>query len=276
MGANWKGWRLVRFCRSVVRFLKATVIFLFGALELMVKRPATRERRAAWLHRFVGRVMRAMGIAVRVEGTFPDHGIFISNHLGYLDILAIAAQHECVFVAKAELVKEPLVGWMTTMAGSVYVERGRGGSAQRARNDMEAAADAGLPIVIFPEGTTSNGSSVLKFHSGLLSQVVEAGQPVTAAFLSYRLTEDNGPDVRVADDVCFWQDDINLFRHIFRLLGLRGIEVTVKIADRSIEFSGRDRKVLAVEARAAVMELGGLRDPVAAGFEAAHCGVRPA
>lgn len=229
-----------------------------------MKRPATRERRAAWLHEFAGRVLRGMGIALRMEGAFPDRGIFISNHLGYLDILAIAAQHECVFVAKAELAREPLVGWMTTMAGSVYVERGRGGSAQRAKGDMEAAADAGLPIVIFPEGTTTNGGSVLKFHSGLLSQVVEAGQPVTAAFLSYRFTMDNGPDVTIADDVCFWQDDINLFVHIFRLLGLRGIEVTVKIADGPIEFSDRDRKAVAVEARAAVMELGGVRDAVAA------------
>ncbi len=174
-----------------------------------------------------------MGIAVRVEGTFPDRGIVISNHLGYLDIVAFAAQHKCVFVSKAELVDEFLVGWMTTMAGTVYVERGRGGSAQRAKSDMEAAADAGLPIVIFPEGTTSNGSSVLKFHSGLLSQVVEAGQPVIAAFLSYRFTKDNGPGVTVANDVCFWQDDISLFMHIFRMLGPRGIEVTVKIVTRT-------------------------------------------
>jgi 1-acyl-sn-glycerol-3-phosphate acyltransferase len=256
---------LFRFCRSVGRFLKATAIFLYGALELIAKRPATRELRAKWLHVFSGRVVRWMGIAVRVEGTFPERGIVISNHLGYLDIVVFAAQHECVFVSKAELAHEFLVGWMTTMAGSVYVERGRGGSALRAKSDMEAAADAGLPIVIFPEGTTSDGSSVLRFHSGLLGQVVQEGQPVTAAFIRYRLTEDNGPDISIGDDVCFWRDDISLFRHIFRLLGLRGIEVTVKIADRPITFSGAERKVVAAEARAAVMELGGLRDALAAG-----------
>jgi 1-acyl-sn-glycerol-3-phosphate acyltransferase len=262
-----RDWHLVRFCRSVGRFLKATAIFLYGALELIVKRPATRVLRAEWLHQFSARVLRGMGIAVRVEGTFPRSGIVVSNHLGYLDIVAFAAQHRCVFVSKAELANEFLVGWMTTMAGSVYVDRGRGGSAIRARDDMQAAADAGLPIVIFPEGTTTDGDSVLKFHSGLLGQVVEAGQPVTAAFVRYQLTEDNGPDVSIGNDVCFWRDDISLFQHIFRLLGLRGIEVIVRIADRPIVFSDAapDRKVVAAEARAAVMELGGLRDAVAAG-----------
>ena len=196
---------------------------------------------------------------------FPSAVSWSPITLGYLDIVVIAAQHECVFVSKAELANEFLVGWMTTMAGSVYVERGRGGSAQRAKSDMEAAADAGLPIVIFPEGTTSDGSTVLKFHGGLLGQVVEAGQPVTAAFVQYRLTEDNGPGVSIENDVCFWGDDVFLFPHVFRLVGLRGIEVIVRIADRPIVFSDSDRKVVAAEARAAVMDLGGLRDAVAAG-----------
>ena len=73
--------------------------------------------------------MRSMGIAVRCQGTFPERGVVISNHLGYLDIIAFAALHPCVFVAKSEIRRWPLLGWMTTMAGTVYVERGRGGSA---------------------------------------------------------------------------------------------------------------------------------------------------
>ena len=73
---------------------------------------------------------------------------------------------------------------------------------------MQEAVDAGLPVVFFPEGTTSNGSGLLKFHSGLLAQVIDGGSPVTAAYLTYSLAEDNGPDVSVADDVCYWGDEI--------------------------------------------------------------------
>jgi 1-acyl-sn-glycerol-3-phosphate acyltransferase len=131
---------------------------------------------------------------------------------------------------------------------------------------MEGAANAGLPVVFFPEGTTSNGATVLPFHSGLLALALEARHPVTAAHVQYRLTEDNGPDVSVADDVCFWGDDAPLFRHIFGLLRLRGIEVEVRFADGPIQFTSGavERKLAAEEARAAVMELGGVAESASA------------
>jgi 1-acyl-sn-glycerol-3-phosphate acyltransferase len=130
---------------------------------------------------------------------------------------------------------------------------------------MLAAFDSDLPVVFFPEGTTSNGSTVLEFRSGLLGQTLEARQPVTAAYIRYRLTEDNGPGVTVGDDVCFWGEDAPMFRHIFRLVGLRGIAVDVRIADAPIRFSSEtlDRKVAAEEAWEAVMELRAVTEAVA-------------
>jgi 1-acyl-sn-glycerol-3-phosphate acyltransferase len=253
---------LILSLRSVARAVKLTAIFLYGGLELIVARPVTREARAEWLHRFCMRVTRAMGVAIRIEGIFPERGVVVSNHLGYLDIVSLAAQHQCVFVSKAELAEVPLIGWMTTMAGTVYVERGRGGSALRAKSGLNAAMDAGLPIVLFPEGTTSNGASVLPFHSGALGQAIETKLPVTAAFVQYRMTQDNGPGVSVENDLAFWGDEVQLFPHIFRLLSLRGIEVSIRIADQPIAFSAdaMDRRQAAQQARAAVMQLGGLEN----------------
>jgi 1-acyl-sn-glycerol-3-phosphate acyltransferase len=239
-------------------------LFLYGALELIAKRPATRELQAQWLHRFCERTLRSMGIPVLYRGACPSRGVVISNHRGYLDIVVFAALHPCVFVAKSEIRNWPILGWMTTMAGTVYVDRGRGGSANRAAGGMQAAEDAGIPVVFFPEGTTSNGASLLKFHSGLLVKSLEAAQPITAAYLRYRLTQANGPGVTAEDDVSYW-GDTPLLLHIFRLLGLRGIEVEARFAAFPISFSvGPDqRKLLAAEARAAVMELGGVCDAVA-------------
>jgi lyso-ornithine lipid O-acyltransferase len=207
--------------------------------------------------------MRAMGIAIRVEGRIPERGALISNHMGYLDIIAIAALHRVVFVSKSELRETPLLGWMTTMSGTVYVERGRGGSAARARGGMQAAADAGVPIVFFPEGTTSDGHSVLKFHTGILAQMLEAGQPVTAAYVRYRLLRSNASGLTLEDDVCFWGDEVRLLPHVFRLLSIRGIEVSLHIADAPIVFSAEalsNRKLAAVEARTALLTLSGLPD----------------
>jgi 1-acyl-sn-glycerol-3-phosphate acyltransferase len=196
---------------------------------------------------------------MKVVGRFPERGALISNHLSYVDIVVFAALHPCVFVSKAEIQSWPVVGWMTTMSGTVYVARGHGGSAMKAREGMQATVDAGIPVVFFPEGTTSNGSGLLKFHSGLLGQVMEGGATVTAAFIRYSFGAENGADVSVADDVCYWGDR-DMVRHIFKFLGLRGVQVEVRFAEEPVAFSSDalHRKQAAVEGRAAVAALGGM------------------
>jgi lyso-ornithine lipid O-acyltransferase len=232
-------------------------MFCYAGAELVVTRPATREQRAEWMHRFCARAVERMGIPVRAVGPYPERGAVVSNHLGYLDIVAFGALHRCVFVSKLEIKDWPVLGWMTTMAGTVYVDRGHGGSAVRAKSRLEAVADAGLPVVFFPEGTTSNGETVLKFHSGLLAQAMDAGLAVTAAHLRFRLTVDNGPGVTVENDVCYW-GDVSMGKHIFRMLGLRGIEVEVRFSDAPIAFSvdAKQRKKAAEEAWVSVVAVG--------------------
>lgn len=247
----------MNFFRAAWRSVRVAGMFVVAGTELAVKRPATREQRADWLHRFCARAMRGLGIEICVVGKFPESGAVISNHLSYLDIVVFAATRPCVFVSKAEIARWPVVGWMTTMSGTVYVERGHGGSAMRARRGMQAALDAGLPVVFFPEGTTSNGSRLLKFHSGLLAQVLDGGSTVTAAYLRYSLVEKNGPDVSVAEDVCYWGDR-HMLAHVFKVLGLRGVRAEVRFAEGPIAFSSDrvHRKLAAVEARSAVTALG--------------------
>jgi 1-acyl-sn-glycerol-3-phosphate acyltransferase len=91
----------------------------------------------------------------------------------------------------------------------------------------------------------------------LLAKSLEAGQPITAAYIRYTLEADNGPGVTVEDDVCFWGDDVNMLKHIFKFVGLQGTHVWVRIASEPIRFSDRnlERRVAADEAREAVMEL---------------------
>ena len=246
----------MNFFRAVGRTFRLAGMFVVAGTELMVKQPKTREERADWLHRFCARALRGMKIEIRVMGVFPEHGAVISNHLSYLDIVVFAAIHPCVFVSKAEIEKWPVVGWMTTMSGTVYVARGHGGSAMKARKGMQAAVDAGLPVVFFPEGTTSNGSGLLKFHGGLLAQVIDAGSPVTAAYVNYGFAEDNGPDASVVDDVYYWGNR-NMWAHIFKFLGLRGVRAEVKFEEEPIAFSSlKNRKQAAIEARSAVAALG--------------------
>lgn len=244
------------FLRSLGRSIRLAGMFAVAGTELLIKHPSTREARADWLHRFAARTIRRLGVEIDVKGTFPERGSVISNHLSYLDIVVFAALHRCVFVSKEEIAQWPVLGWMTRMAGTVYVARGRGGSAARARSGMRAAAEAGLPVVFFPEGTTTNGSELLKFHSGLLAQAMEEREPVTAAYLQYTLSSRNEKGVSVADDVCYW-GDAKILPHIFRLLGLRGLRAEVRFAAEPIAFSSDvlHRKQAAIEARNAVAAL---------------------
>lgn len=245
------------FFRSVGRSFQLAGYFVRFGAELLIQRPSTREARAEWLHRFAASALDGLGVEIITHGRFPAHGTVISNHLGYLDIVVFAALHPCVFVSKAELASYPVLGWMTTMAGTVYVARGHGGSALKARSELDAAFAADLPVVFFPEGTTTNGSSMLKFRGGLLAQVRAAGAPVTAAHLCYHLDEENR-DATVADDICYWGDDVTLLPHIFRILGLKGIRAEVRFAEDPISFSSpsEQRKRAANEAWVAVAELG--------------------
>ena len=232
-------------------------LFAYAGMQLILHRPQSRVDRADWLHQFCARAMRRLGVKIEVRGPVPDRGVVISNHLSYVDIVTFAALHRCVFCSKAEIEHWPVLGWMTTMAGTVYVDRGRGGSALKAGSGMKAASEAGLPVVFFPEGTTSNGAGLLKFHSGLLAQAIASGEKITPAFLKLYLDEDNGPDVSVADDVAYWGER-NMLLHIFKLMGLRGIRVAVRFADEPIRWSreGLHRKLAACEAQTAVARLG--------------------
>ncbi len=228
---------------------------LIGAavLEMLVLRPKTRRGRARWTQRLCRRVIRGLGIPVVVEGEFPSAGAVVVNHEGYLDILVLASLAPCVFVSKAEVGRWPVVGWMTTMAGTVYVERGKGGSGAAASARLREAATDGLPVVFFPEGTTSDGEGVLPFRGGMLAEARAAGLPVTVGVMRYGLRGPAG--ATVADDVAFWGDR-GMLAHMARFLTLEGLSARVRFAAEPVRFTTEDRKDAAAEARRALLQLG--------------------
>jgi 1-acyl-sn-glycerol-3-phosphate acyltransferase len=241
-----------------VNSVKAVAIFVVYGIELMIKRPKTRRAGAVWLHRFAKLILRTFGVTVTVEGRFPSAGVLISDHLSYLDIIVYAAISPVVYCSKAEVEHMPLLGFMAMSAGTVMVDRGSGGSADRAKTGMQAAEAEGIPVVFFPEGTTTTGYSLLPFKTGLLAVSLEAEQPIRAAFIRYSIEEDNGPGVSLHDEVCWGTTP--MLTHIFRFVGLKGVHACVTIAPQPIPFSAAaesDRKQAAIEAREAVLALSG-------------------
>jgi len=246
------------FFRNLWRAFLVVAYFLHAAAELVITRPQTRPERAAWLSRFCSRILRALDVTFTVKGTIPNSGAIISNHLTYVDIMLHSAIHPVVFVSKVELRSTPLLGWMSMMSGTVYVARGRGGSASKAAEGMAKGFRDGLPVVFFPEGTTGVGDEVaMPFRSGLIAQAIEAGAPIVPAFIRYAIPARDIAAGRTLRNDVHWGPQ-GLVAHIWSFLSLHGLHATMQFGEEPIVFSDlarSDRKTAAVEAQRAVVSL---------------------
>jgi len=120
---------------------------------------------------------RVCGARVEVEGTHLRRDVFfVANHVSWLDILSLAGASGTAFVAKAELAKAPMVGWLASLNRTVFVKREhRMGVAEQINALKEALAD-NWSVTVFPEGTTTDGQSLLPFKTSMLS-VLEPPPP---------------------------------------------------------------------------------------------------
>lgn len=246
------------FFRKLVKGTRVVWAFAYSLAGLVLKRPKTRQERAAWLTRFCRRVLDAAGVSWRARGPVPARGAIISNHLSYLDILVHASLRPCVFVSAIETRRMPLIGWISMMAGTVYVTRGAGGSAAQAAGGMAEGFRDGLPVVFFPEGGTGVGDvPLLPLHSGLLANAIEENAPVFPGFLRYFVSPADRAEGRTPRDDVAWGDQ-SLPAHIWNLLGLHAVVGEITFAPTPIPFSmeaRNDRKLAADEARNAILAL---------------------
>jgi 1-acyl-sn-glycerol-3-phosphate acyltransferase len=219
--------------------------YLFTTAFAPVK--TKRLARAAWLHRSCKRNLRIYNCTVTHEGPVPTSGLLVSNHLSYLDILVISAITPAVFVAKTEVRSWPLFGWLTQLSGAVFIERARRMNVGPANREIEAALADGALVMVFPEGTSTNGDAVLPFRSSLLEPVTNGSHPIAVGYVHYEL--DDGD---VGSEVCYWGDHTFL-PHAVNMIGKRRIRAKVRFG--TFQRTTDDRKELATQLREAVLKL---------------------
>jgi 1-acyl-sn-glycerol-3-phosphate acyltransferase len=228
---------------GVVLVLLGTGVLSAAGFLLLAFAPRAQRRFQERLFRSVSRRMLGLLRAtVRVSGPVPEPPfLLVTNHLSYVDVLVLASRLPVRFVAKAEVRRWPLLGPLCRGFGAIFIDRSDRRDIPRVLAEIERALGRGEGIILFPEGTSSAGESVLPFRSPLLALPARLGRPVHAAALRY-----DPPSVA-------WWGESSLVPHLLGLFRLKRIEATVDFAPEPV--IDEDRKRLAERLREAVGRL---------------------
>jgi 1-acyl-sn-glycerol-3-phosphate acyltransferase len=246
--------RILAAGRLVFRISWLSVEIFRGVKACRCRGLGASDVHARWLHEICRRVLRAFGVHSMVSGPIPARGLLVANHLSYLDIVLLGALTPCVFVAKDEVKGWPVFGWFARRAGTIFVNRNHRRDAARANELIRSALRDGALVVLFPEGTSSDGTSVLPFKSSLLEAAIGERVPISVAALRYELSDGNA-----GTEICYWGGH-TLLPHLLNLSSKRQVKAAVMFQE--VPNTWRDRKKLAGQLHAEVSalhaELGGL------------------
>ncbi len=217
----------VRAARRLLVLLAWTGLAIpIQALCLMLPgRPKVVFARAYW-----ALFCRLLGMRVRLVGTPVRAGarrvVFVSNHSSWLDIAVLGGRLDGCFVSKGEVSGWPLVSLIARLGRTLYVSRHRA-SIRRERDDMRARLAAGDNLILFPEGTTSDGSRVMPFRSAFFA-MAEGPDPPLIQPVSVVYDRLAGlPTGRATRPLFSWYGDMDIASHYWRLAQHQGLRATV-------------------------------------------------
>jgi 1-acyl-sn-glycerol-3-phosphate acyltransferase len=220
-----------------------TITFSFPRLSQAER----NDRVTAWARQ----MLLILGIELRVSGTPPAQGpvLLVANHISWLDILVMHAARHCRFVSKSEVERWPLIGTLATGAGTLYIERESRRHAMRVVHHMAESLSRGDILAVFPEGTTSDGRSLLPFHANLLQAAISADTPVQPVALTFVDAASGGISLAPA-----YVNDDTLVGSLWRALSAPPLVAVVAFGEPQ-HAQGRDRRAWAADLRHAVIRL---------------------
>ena len=214
------------------------ILILFGflvlTLPLMPVQFVLRSKRLPWIyHRLL---CKLLGVSVKIEGSVPrEPALLVANHASWLDIPVLSSVRPLSFIAKREVGTWPLFGWMAKLQRTVFVNRENRHSTGKKRNEIAARLQDGDCLVLFPEGTSSDGTQILPFKSSYLGAVEDLDIPVIPLTISYQ-----GQPKFYA-----WFGDMDLAPHLWEVIKAGSIKVRVTIHPA---LAKADRKTMARQA----------------------------
>ena len=172
------GWRLPMLAWHVLVHLPATLL----VIALNDGRPRAHAAVRWWSRG----LLRVFGMTVQRHGRpLPGGTLFVANHISWIDIVVLHSQHMMGFIAKAEIRDWPLVGWITTHAETIFLQRGNSDSLNGVMGQMAQRLRDGRAVAVFPEGGTRDGTALGPFHARIFTAAVEADATVQPVALCY-------------------------------------------------------------------------------------------
>ena len=231
-------------------FMLIVIAAPFQICALTFKSPLQRKI-PVWFHRIC---LRVLNIELHLSGAgfISGPGLIVSNHMSYLDIPVLGAVIPGCFVAKSEVAGWPLFGFLARLQRTVFVRRQRS-QAGKQRDQIGQRLQDGELLILFPEGTSSDGHQVLAFKSALFAVADQDinGAPLKIQPVSIACTRLNGAPMQGAErDFYAWYGDMDLAPHLWQFLGLGKVTVEV-VVHQPLQQAGT-RKQLSQAARAAV------------------------
>lgn len=243
--------------RFVLRLIAALTFCLIMWLYALVVRIAT-FRNPQQRYRIVCKGMSVwgygiswiFGMKIRVHGTPPKAPFFlITNHISYTDILLLCATSPAWFISKSEVANWPGIGPLTRSANTLFIDRETRRDVHRMNQLIADLVRQGGGVGFYPEGTTSDGTTVLPFKPSLLQPAIDLGIPVSIAAIAYTTPPDGPPP----SELVAWYGDAVLGPHAKNLLSAPGFTAHVHFSDQTLQAD--TRKQLALDAHAAISSL---------------------
>ena len=224
------------------KYFSLTILLLPFQVIILVLCPAGALIIPFFHHKLASLIL---GLEIIVEGkpTKAKKTLFIANHISYFDIIVIGSIIPGRFIAKSELSKWPVFGFLSKLTKTIFVHRLSNHALKQISFIQERLSELDR-LILFPEGTSSDGSRVLPFKSSLFEAPIKVGatvQPITI-----RYTEVNGMPVdRWQKPLLAWYGDMDLFPHLWKALSLGTIKVELIFHEPISPSDFKDRKELA-------------------------------
>ncbi len=205
-------------------------------------RQSLGAKATCWWHK---KIAQALGIPVQVFGN-PDNRptLFIANHISWFDIHAIGGILAVRFLSKAEVAKMPVMGWLASRAGTLYISRGGKTASQEAIQTMADALKQDQNVILFAEGTTTDGN-IKRFHSRLIQSAIDAGcniQPIAIRYPHHK---------QLAHPAAHFIGDMSLGESLSNILRAKTLSAEIHFLD-VISTGEKGRDELAREAEGMV------------------------